>query len=60
MDSEELKDKYSGVEAGKWDMQQRAQVLSLCPLTLSPVWPDGETLGPGGPFPCRIASHLAV
>lgn len=60
MDSEELKDKYRGGDAGKWDMQQQAQVLSLCLLTLQPVWADGETLGPGGLFPCRITSHLAV
>lgn len=48
MDSEELKDKYKGGDAGKWDMQQQAQVLSLCSLNLQSVWADGETLGPGG------------
>ncbi|GAA6099086.1 uncharacterized [Tachysurus ichikawai] len=47
MDSEELKDKYKGGDAGKWDMQQQAQVLSLCSLNLQSVWADGETLGPG-------------
>lgn len=60
MDSEELKDKYRGGDAEKWNMQEQTQVLSLCPLSLQPVWADGEALGPGGPFPCRITSHLAV
>lgn len=60
MVSEELQDKYRGRDAGKWDMQQQAQVLSLHPITLQSVWPDVETFGPGGPFPCRIISHLAV
>lgn len=51
MDSEELKDKYRGGDAGKWDTQQQAQVLSLCPLNPAAClgrWRDGEALGPGG------------